>query len=106
MGISPQVLTETLYAIHMQGKPFPDEVYLITSVNAKAKAIEWLFAQAFGRKFRVSLDNLTGEGGDGTSFKDRVFTQVQAYFSGEAKLPSDAAYFIQCICSCSRDCKI
>lgn len=43
MGISPQVLTETLYAIHMQGKPFPDEVYLITSVNAKAKAIEWLF---------------------------------------------------------------
>lgn len=42
MGTSPQVLTETLYAIHMQGKPFPDEVYLITSVNAKAKAVEWL----------------------------------------------------------------
>lgn len=43
MGTSPQVLTETLYAIHMQGNPFPDEVYLITSVNAKKKAIEWLF---------------------------------------------------------------
>lgn len=43
MGTSPQVLTETLYAIHMQGKPFPDEVYLITSANAKAKAVEWLF---------------------------------------------------------------
>lgn len=43
MGTSPQVLTETLYAIHMQGKPFPDEVYLITSANAKKKAIEWLF---------------------------------------------------------------
>lgn len=42
MGTSPQVLTETLYAIHMQGKPFPDEVYLITSANAKAKAVEWL----------------------------------------------------------------
>lgn len=42
MGTSPQVLTETLYAIHMQGKPFPDEVYLITSANAKAKAAEWL----------------------------------------------------------------
>lgn len=43
MGTSPQVLTETLYAIHMQGNPFPDEVYLITSVNAKEKAVEWLF---------------------------------------------------------------
>ncbi|KZS22762.1 CRISPR-associated ring nuclease Csm6 [Wohlfahrtiimonas chitiniclastica] len=43
MGTSPQVLTETLYAIHMQGKPFPDEIYLITSANAKSKAIEWLF---------------------------------------------------------------
>lgn len=43
MGTSPQVLTETLYAIHMQGKPFPDEVYLITSANAKAKTVEWLF---------------------------------------------------------------
>lgn len=45
MGTSPQVLTETLYAIHMQGKPFPEEVYLITSANAKAKAVEWLFEQ-------------------------------------------------------------
>ncbi|MEY8239727.1 MAG: CRISPR-associated ring nuclease Csm6 [Cycloclasticus sp.] len=43
MGTSPQVLTETLYAIHMQGKPFPDEVYLITSENSKAKTVEWLF---------------------------------------------------------------
>lgn len=43
MGTNPQVLTETLYAIHMQGKPFPDEVYLITSANAKVKAVEWLF---------------------------------------------------------------
>jgi CRISPR-associated protein (TIGR02584 family) len=43
MGTNPQVLTETLYAIHMQGRPFPDEVYLITSANAKKKAVEWLF---------------------------------------------------------------
>ncbi len=33
-------------------------------------------------QFRVSLDNLTGEGGDGSRFKDHVFAQVQAYFSG------------------------
>lgn len=43
MGTSPQVLTETLYAIHMQGKPFPDEVYLITSENAREKVVKWLF---------------------------------------------------------------
>ncbi|MCU4569234.1 elongation factor P hydroxylase [Acinetobacter ursingii] len=83
-----------------------EQQQLFEQVEVKPQAIEWLFAQAFGRKFRVSLDNLTGEGGDGTSFKDRVFTQVQAYFSGEATLPSDAAYFIQCICSCTRDGKI
>ena len=61
-----------------------------------------MFAQAFGRKFRVSLDNLTGDGGDGTRFKDHVYAQVQAYFRGEAKLPRDAQRFIQGICACSR----
>ncbi len=44
------------------------------------------------------LDNLTGEGGDGSRFKDHVFAQVQAYFSGEAQLPRDAKHFIDCIC--------
>ena len=42
MGTSPQVLTETLYALYVQGKPFPDEVYLITSENAKNKVIQSL----------------------------------------------------------------
>jgi elongation factor P hydroxylase len=44
----------------------------------------------FGRKFRVSLDNLTGDSGDGKLFKDNVYAQVQRYFSGEAKLPITA----------------
>ncbi len=72
-------------------------------VEIKPQAIEWLFAQAFGRKFRVSLDNLTGEGGDGSSFKDNVFAQVQRYLNGEAPLPRDAQLFIQCICLCTRN---
>ncbi|WP_130802279.1 elongation factor P hydroxylase [Acinetobacter ihumii] len=76
---------------------------LFEQVEIKPQAIEWLFATAFGRKFRVSLDNLTGDGGDGALFKDHVFMQVQRYFSGETKLPQDAAYFIQCICLCTRD---
>ena len=75
---------------------------LFEQVAIKPQAIEWLFAQAFGRKFRVSLDNLTGEGGDGRTFKDNVFAQVQRYFNGEAKLPRDAKRFIECICYCTR----
>src|SRR5690554_1910006 len=63
---------------------------LFEQVEIKPQAIEWLFAKAFGRKFRVSLDNLTGEGGDGSSFKDNVYAQLQAYFKGDAKLPRDA----------------
>lgn len=75
---------------------------LFEQVEIKPQAIEWLFAQAFGRKFRVSLDNLTGEGGDGRTFKDNVFAQVQRYFNGEEKLPRDAKRFIDCICYCTR----
>ncbi|WP_418134642.1 elongation factor P hydroxylase [Acinetobacter baumannii] len=36
--------------------------------------------QSFGRKFRVSLDNLTGDGGDGRKFKDNVYAQVHVTF--------------------------
>jgi len=75
---------------------------LFEQVEIKPQAIEWLFAVAFGRRFRVSLDNLTGEGGDGRHFKDHVFAQVQAYFSEDAQLPRDAKYFIDCICLCTR----
>lgn len=79
---------------------------LFEQVEIKPQAIEWLFAQAFGRKFRVSLDNLTGEGGDGAQFKDNVFSQLQRYFSGEAKLPRDATHLIDCICQCTRQGKV
>ncbi|TQR62206.1 elongation factor P hydroxylase [Acinetobacter sp. RF14B] len=76
---------------------------LFEQVEIKPQAIEWMFATAFGRKFRVSLDNLTGEGGDGTSFKDNVHAQVQRYFNGDARLPRDANRFIEYICACTRN---
>ena len=79
-----------------------DQQTLFEQVEIKPQSIEWLFAQSFGRKFRVSLDNLTGEGGNGTTFKDNVFAQVQRYFSGEVKLPRDASLFIEYICMCVR----
>lgn len=75
---------------------------LFEQVEIKPQAIEWMFAIAFGRQFRVSLDNLTGEAGNGSRFKDDVFAQVQAYFKGEAQLPRDAKHFITCICLCCR----
>ncbi|MFT4021056.1 MAG: elongation factor P hydroxylase [Acinetobacter sp.] len=82
-----------------------EQQQLFEQVEIKPQAIEWLFAQACGRKFRVSLDNLTGEGGDGTQFKDHVFTQVQRYFQGDVPLPKDAARFIDCLCLCTRNGK-
>lgn len=75
---------------------------LFEQVEVKPQAIEWLFATAFGRKFNVSLDNLTGEGGHGHQFKDNVFAQVQAYFSGKAQLPRDAKQLLACTCFCTR----
>lgn len=39
-GASPQVLTETLYALHTQGKSFPEEVYVITTFNSKQTLAE------------------------------------------------------------------
>ncbi len=71
---------------------------LFEQVEIKPQAIEWLFAQAFGRKFRVSLDNLTGEGGDGATLKTMSMLKYSAYFNGTAKLPRDAKRFIECIC--------
>ena len=78
---------------------------LFEQVEIKPQAIEWMFATAFGRKFRVSLDNLTGEGGNGESFKNNVYAQIQRFFSGETKLPRDAQHFIHCICTCIRSGK-
>ena len=78
---------------------------LFEQVEIKPQAIEWLFSKAFGRKFRVSLDNLTRDGGDGATFKDHVYAQLQQYFTGEAKLPRDAAHFIDCICTYTRSGK-
>ena len=78
---------------------------LFEQVEIKPQAIEWLFSKAFGRKFQVSLDNLTGDGGNGATFKDHVYAQLQQYFTGEAKLPRDAAHFIDCICTYTRSGK-
>lgn len=44
-GANPQVLTETLYAIHQSGKAFPEEIFVITTLSTKEWLIEGLFEQ-------------------------------------------------------------
>lgn len=44
-GASPQVLTETLFALHQQGKPIPEEVFVITTKSTKAMLTNGLFEQ-------------------------------------------------------------
>ena len=67
---------------------------LFEQVEVKPQALEWLFTQACGRPFRVSLDNLNGEAGSGEQFKNNVYNRVRALLSATAPLPKDAQRFI------------
>lgn len=42
IGTSPQVVTETLYAIHQNNEQWPDEIFLITTTVGKGKAVKGL----------------------------------------------------------------
>ncbi|WP_274680598.1 MULTISPECIES: CRISPR-associated ring nuclease Csm6 [Vibrio] len=42
-GASPQVLTETVYALHKQGGQMPEEVFVITTANSKQTLAKGLF---------------------------------------------------------------
>ncbi|MCL1058668.1 CRISPR-associated ring nuclease Csm6 [Shewanella gelidimarina] len=44
-GASPQVLTETLFGLHIQGKALPEEVFVITTKNSKQMLVDGLFEQ-------------------------------------------------------------
>lgn len=68
---------------------------LFEQVEVKPQALEWLFSQALLRPFRVSLDNLTGDGGNGAQFKNNVYTQVQAFLNAPETIPKDGWHFIQ-----------
>lgn len=58
-------------------------------VEVKPQALEWLFCEAAGHPFRVSLDNLSGETTDSLPFKQRVVAQVHEYLrQGIAQRPA------------------
>lgn len=63
---------------------------LFEQVEVKPQALEWLFTVACHRPFRVSLDNLNGDAGDGHGFKDAVHARVMALLQGQAPIPQDA----------------
>jgi elongation factor P hydroxylase len=60
------------------------------SVEVKPQALEWMFSQVAGAKFRISADNLEGESTDPEPFKKAVVSQVERYcqqgLSDRAKL--------------------
>lgn len=64
-------------------------------VEVKPQALEWLFCEAAGHRFRVSLDNLSGEATDPTPFKQRVVDQVQDYLRNG--IPERPACFIDAL---------
>ncbi|ALO35577.1 hypothetical protein CMT41_13285 [Colwellia sp. MT41] len=62
-------------------------------VEIKPQAIEWAFCVAVGKKFDVSVDNLSGTGNtDRIAFKLAVYQQVARYLS--SGFPLDAQLYI------------
>ncbi|WP_095499331.1 CRISPR-associated ring nuclease Csm6 [Paraferrimonas haliotis] len=44
-GASPQVLTETVYALHKQGRALPEEIFVITTANSKITLEQGFFEE-------------------------------------------------------------
>lgn len=79
-GASPQVITETLYAIHHENRQWPDAIYLITTSFGKKKAVEGLLNQQHLQRLCTELQRpmpafdathvLVTPGADGTEVAD------------------------------------
>lgn len=57
-------------------------------VEVKPQAIEWILATAANFRYFASADNLTGDAGDNSAFKQAVYEQVKIY--AEKGLPKRA----------------
>lgn len=65
-------------------------------VEVKPQAIEWILATAANFRYFASADNLTGNPGDNSAFKQAVYLQVKHY--AEKGLPKRAEQLRQAIC--------
>ena len=60
-GMSPAVITETLYALITRDEPFiPDEIHVVTTLTGKAKVLGELLAPDTGHFHRLMADWLPG----------------------------------------------
>lgn len=64
-------------------------------VEVKPQAIEWILATAANFRYFASADNLTGDAGDNSAFKDAVYAQVKQY--AEKGLPKRAELLRQAL---------
>lgn len=62
-------------------------------MEVKPQALEWLFAEAAGCRFRVSADNLDSALGPSERFKTEIAAQAQYYLI--TRLPGRAAMFVR-----------
>lgn len=70
----------------------PEQQRQFEVVEVKPQALEWIFSEAAGFRFNISLDNLSGGGsGDAEGFTLRVCEQAQRYLRDG--LPRRAARF-------------
>lgn len=79
-GASPQVVTETLYAIHQANQLWPDDIYLITTSFGKGKAVKGLIEDGHLQRLCEELNRpmpafdamhvLVTPGADGTEVED------------------------------------
>ncbi|MBF0783987.1 elongation factor P hydroxylase [Muribacter muris] len=64
-------------------------------VEVKPQAIEWILATAANFRYFASSDNLTGDAGDNSAFKQAVYQQVKQY--AEKGLPKRAEQLRQAL---------
>ena len=79
-GASPQVVTETLYAIHQSNAQWPDAVFLITTSFGKEKAVQGLLQEGHLQRLCQQLQRpmpafdeahvLVAPGADGNAVED------------------------------------
>ncbi len=80
IGTSPQVLTETLYAIHHENHQWPDDIYLITTKKGEPGAVKGLLEEGHLKRLCDELHRpmpafdgthvLITPGADGTEVED------------------------------------
>lgn len=91
-GVKRRELVDYGYWYEPDGRS-QEQQLLFEKVEVKPQALEWLFTEASGQKFGLSVDNVNQpEMKPSEDFKVRVYHQVQAYL--EDGLPDRAQLFL------------